>query len=271
MTHRLEALGTAPAAAYRGTFATASTIPVTGGELPPGWEGLYFPFDTALAELRPDGSPARDGILPEIELPRRMYAGEDTVFHTPLRYGERVEQLARAGSVVEKTGRSGKLVFADVEREYRVDGRLAIESTWHDVFLDAEPEGTPARPPAAAPDDAADWVETVALDERQLFRFSAITFNTLRIHYDLAWAREVEHQADLLVHGPLLRILLLDAIGRHEPGLAVRTASHRSHAPLLVNAPVELRGRRTPEGAEVLAVGAAGELLARAVVTAPAG
>ncbi|MFT4283315.1 MAG: hypothetical protein QM598_00605 [Protaetiibacter sp.] len=268
MPARHERLGTAPAAAYRGTFAPEAPIPVAGGALPPGWEGLYFPFDTPLGELRADGSPARDGILPEIELPRRMYAGEDTVFHAPLRYDDRVEQLASAGTLVEKTGRSGRLVFADISREYRVDGRLAIESTWHDVFLEAAPEGAEARPPASAPDEPADWSETVALDARQLFRFSAITFNTHRIHYDLDWARDVEGLADLLVHGPLLRILLLDAVGRNDPHLGVRAFSYRSHAPVLVGVPIELRGRRTAEGAEVLAVGAAGELLARGTVTA---
>jgi 3-methylfumaryl-CoA hydratase len=266
MPTRVETLATAPAAAYRGTFAPASAIPVEGAELPPGWEGLYFPFDTPLAELRPDGSPARDGILPEIELPRRMYAGEDTVFHSPLRFGERVEQAARAGSLVEKDGRSGRLVFADIVREYRVDGRLAIESTWHDVFLDAAPANAPARPPAPAPDEPADWNETTTLDARQLFRFSAVTLNTHRIHYDLTWARDVEGLDGLLVHGPLLRILLLDAARRHEPGRLIRSFSYRSHAPVLVDTPVELRGRATGSDTELLAVGPTGELLARALL-----
>ncbi|AYF97884.1 hypothetical protein [Protaetiibacter intestinalis] len=265
MPTRRETLSAVPAAQYRGTFAPSAVIPVSGGALPPGWEGLYFPFDADLAALRPDGTPARDGILPEIELPRRMYAGEDTVFHAPLRFGERVEQSARAGAVVEKTGRSGRLVFADIVREYRVDGRLAIESTWHDVFLEAAEPGAAAAP-VAAPEEPADWERRVTVDVRQLFRFSAITFNTHRIHYDRDWAQRVEGLAELLVHGPLLRILLLDAVAAHEPDLAPRTVAYRSHAPVLVDAEVRLRGRRTGAGVEVSALGPAGELVARASV-----
>ncbi|TXK18856.1 hypothetical protein [Homoserinibacter sp. GY 40078] len=266
MPTRRETLTTAPASAYRGTFAPHAAAPEAGAELPAGWEGLYFPFDQTLDELRPDGTPARDGVLPEFDLPRRMYAGERTVFHQPLRYGQLVEQHARAGEIVEKTGRSGRLVFADIVREYLVDGVLAIESTWHDVFLEASDPNAPAPSPATAPDGPADWESEIAVDARQLFRFSAITLNTHRIHYDRVWAREVEGLPDLLVHGPLLRILLLDAVAAHEPGFAPRVLDYRSHAPVLVDAPVRLRGRSTERGVQVTVVGPAGELVARGVV-----
>ena len=122
---RTELLGTAAAAAYRSTFAPDAPPPAPAASVLPGWEGLAFPFDTEFDDLREDGSPARDGVLPEFDLPRRMYAGEDTVFHRPLHFGDEVEQTVRAGSVVQKSGRSGRLVFADVVREYRVDGELA--------------------------------------------------------------------------------------------------------------------------------------------------
>jgi 3-methylfumaryl-CoA hydratase len=263
---RVETIGVQPAAQYRMTFAPDAPAPTPGAELPAGWEGLYFPYDAPFSELRPDGSPARDGILPEFDLPRRMYAGEDAAYHRPLRYGDVVEQRVRPGSIVEKEGRGGRLVFADVVREYRVDGTPAIESVWHDVFLEDAPPGAPSRALQPGPTEAPAWREELTLDVRQLVRFSAITFNTHLVHVDRDWAREVEHLDDLLVHGPLTRILLLDAALRHA-GAGARPASFafRAHAPILVGTPVVLR----PGAAgEVVALDAAGGLLASGTLVA---
>lgn len=264
-TIRRETLGTGPADAYRGTFAPSDAEATPRGELPPGWEGLTFPFDVPLTDLRPDGSPARDGVLPEIDLPRRMYAGEDTVFHRPLRFGDLVEQTVRIGSIVEKTGRSGRLVFADLVREYRVEGELAIESTWHDVFLEAD--STAAAPAATVPGPttAPDWREEAVLDERQLFRFSALTLNTHRVHYDRTWATEVEGLGDLLVHGPLSRILLLDAARRHRTG-TIAAAAFRATAPSFVGRPFAIEGRDQGNETEVVAIDGNGGLLSRSVI-----
>ncbi|WP_423464075.1 hypothetical protein ACO229_05580 [Promicromonospora sp. MS192] len=279
---RAEVLGTFPGAAYRGTFAPSAPEPGLGAELPAGWEGLYFPYDAPLADLRPDGSPARDGVLPEISLPRRMYAGEDTVFHRPLRYGNLVEQVVTAGDVVEKTGRSGRLVFADVVREYLVDGERAVSSTWHDVFLDvAGPGGGSGGGVSAGsvgPGAGADWSEPLRLDERQLFRFSALTFNTHRVHYDARWVREQEGLDGLLVHGPLLRIVLLDAAVRHEaampgeqggprePGERVGAFSFRVRAPLLAGTDAVIAGTRHGQESEVHLLDASGAPLATGTV-----
>lgn len=254
---RTHLLTTAAAEAYRGTFAPEAPAPADGGVLEPGWEGLTFPFKTALRDLRPDGTPARDGVLPEIDLPRRMYAGEDTVFHAPLRFGDEIVQSTAAGDVVEKHGRSGRLVFADLVREYRVGDEVAITSVWHDVFLEAAAPGSPPAPVAPPPATPPDWSEEVALDARQLFRFSALTFNTHLVHYDRTWAREVEGLEDLLVHGPLTRILLLDASRRHDDR-PIASSRFRAMAPIFVDRPFRLEGR----GDEVVAVDARG-LLAR--------
>jgi 3-methylfumaryl-CoA hydratase len=263
---RTETLDLRAASAYRSTFAPAAAEPVLGGELPPGWEGLTFPFDVPFADLRPDGTPARDGILPEIDLPRRMYAGEDTVYHRPLRFGDEIAQEARAGAVVEKTGRAGRLVFADIERSYLLGGEAAITSTWHDVFLES-PAATDAPPPRVepAPSSAADWTEQTRLDARQLFRFSALTFNTHLVHYDRAWAQQAEGLADLLVHGPLSRILLLDAAGRHD-ARRVAAFSFRAVAPIFVDRDVRLEGRADGATTEVIAT-AGDAVLARGTVT----
>lgn len=254
--------------AYRGTFAAAEAGRDAGDELPPGWEGILFPFAVPLADLRPDGTPARDGVIPEIDLPRRMYAGETTEFLRPVRVGDEVTQTTRLGSVVEKSGSRGRLVFVDVEREYAVAGGPAIRSVWHDVFLEQADPDAPVRPPRRDPDAAAsaDWVEELTPDARQLFRFSALTFNTHLIHYDRAWAREVEHLPDLLVHGPLTRILLMDAARRNAPTRRAVRLDVRAIAPVLVDRPLRLAGVATDAGTRVTALDATDVVLAVAEI-----
>src|SRR5690606_15888383 len=123
----------------------------------------------------------------------------------------------------------------------------AVRSVWHDVFLEAADPDAPSRPPRTDPDAApsADWIEEIVLDARQLFRFSALTFNTHLIHYDRAWARDVEGLPDLLVHGPLTRILLMDVARRHAPDRRAAKLDVRAIAPMLVDRPVRLAGRTT--------------------------
>lgn len=253
---RTERITASTVEAYRGTFAAADPALADGDVLPAGWEGVFFPFDAALADLRPDGTPARDGIIPEIDLPRRMYAGETTEFLRPIRVGDDVTRTTSLGSVVDKNGSRGRLVFVDVEREYAVDGEPAVRSVWHDVFLEAADPDAPAR--AARPDPAvvaeADWLEELTLDARQLFRFSALTFNTHLIHYDRAWARDVEGLPDLLVHGPLTRILLMDAARRNAPGRRPVRLDVRATAPMLVDRPLRFAGRTTGDTTRVTAV-----------------
>jgi 3-methylfumaryl-CoA hydratase len=232
------------ARAYAGTFAPGDAGLGAGDHLPPGWEGVYFPFTAPLADLRPDGTPARDGVIPEIDLPRRMYAGEDTEFLFPITIGDTVTQRTSLGDVTEKHGRGGRLMFVDVAREYSVDGAAAIRSTWHDVFLEHADPAAPTRDPRrdSAAIERADWVETHTLDIRQLFRFSALTFNTHLVHYDRAWAQGEEGLPDLLVHGPLTRILLMDAVRRHEPARTAASLAVRAIAPTLVDRRIRFAG-----------------------------
>ncbi|WZH38807.1 MAG: hypothetical protein PIR02_09055 [Microbacterium enclense] len=261
---RRQTLDAAHAEAYRGTFAAEEPTRADGDVLPAGWEGVFFPFAVALADLRPDGTPGRDGILPEIDLPRRMYAGEDTVFFRDLRLGDVVTQAAAAGAVTEKTGSGGRLVFADIERELSVDGHVAVRSTWHDVFL--EGSAGAGRAPRTDPSAAAGaaWIDEIVLDARQLFRFSALTFNTHLVHYDRRWAREIEGLADLLVHGPLLRMLLVDAARRHAPGRSITALRVRMTAPAFVDTPIRLCG--SSDASRVVALDAGDVILATAEI-----
>jgi 3-methylfumaryl-CoA hydratase len=271
---RTEVLGLVPAAGYRDTFAAEAAAPGPGSELPAGWEGVYFPFAEPFDRLRADGSP--DGtadVIPDFGLPRRMFAGEDTEFVAPLRFGEEVTQTTVLGDVTEKNGRSGRLVFADAVREYRVGGELRIRSVWHDVFLEAAPAApagaaAPAAPAAPVEVGADWWRHERVLDSRHLFRYSALTFNTHRVHYDRAWAREVEGLDDLLVHGPLTRMLLLDAASAAHPERRATAFGFRSKAPLFVDRPITITGHDLPDGStEVLALAPDGALAARGVVS----
>lgn len=248
MRTRLETLEATPAEGYRTTFTRGRPPLSTGEGLPAGWEGLYFPFSSPMSGLRPDGTPA-DDLVPDTDLPRRMYAGEDTVFHSRLRVGDSVERRERLDRVVEKAGSSGRLVFADIVREYRVGGRLAVETTWHDVFLG---EGSASRPPKDFEPVPGGWTEEVVLDSRQLFRFSALTFNTHRVHYDREWATSVENLPGLLVHGPLTRMLLLDAVTARRDDALPASFSFVALAPLWVDRTVVLAGH-DPDGETTVA------------------
>ena len=245
MIERVERAEAQRLAAYRGTFAVTEPERNVGDEVPAGWEGVLFPFAVPVTDLRPDGTPARDGVIPEIDLPRRMYAGEDTTFHAPVRIGDEVTQRTTLGAVTEKNGASGRLVFVDVEREYTIGGDARVRSVWHDVFLEAADPDAPPREPRRARDAVAeaDWVERMTLDARQLFRFSALTFNTHLIHYDRQWAQREEGLPDLLVHGPLTRILLMDAARRRRPEARARSLSVRMVAPSLVDREMRMAGR----------------------------
>lgn len=269
MSVRVEPLSATHAEAYRATFAAPDARLSDGDVLPPAWEGFYFPYDAAFADLRPDGSPARDGIVPEIDLPRRMYAGETTEFFGTLRLGDEVTQTASLGTMTEKQGSSGRLAFVDVVREYAVDGQLAIRSTWHDVFLGLPDPDAPVRPPRTDPDAAAaaEWIDDLELDVRHLIRFSALTFNTHLVHVDRTWAREQENLDDLLVHGPLLRILLMDAARRHVPGRAPRLLKVQAIAPTYVDTPVRLCGATSGDTTTVTALDPADVVLAKATIT----
>lgn len=264
---RTETLDPKRAENYRSTFASSLSRLVVGDVLPAGWEGLYFPFASGIDGLRPDGTPL-DDVVPDFGLPRRMYAGEDTVYHRPLHLGETVEQVESLGVVKEKFGNRGRLVFADIERTYSVEGEPAIETVWHDVFLGESSGAVELSETTTEPIRLGEeWqTNTFAPDSRHLFRFSAITFNTHRVHYDRAWAQETERLPDLLVHGPLTRNLLLDAVTSSHSGRSPVTFGFTASAPLFVDRPITLAVRDLENAeTEALALNDQGRVAARGV------
>ena len=230
-----------------------------GDPLPPAWLSLYFLPRFASADLRPDGSPRDTGVVPPMPLPRRMFAGERVRFHRPLRIGEPVRREIELTDLSAKTGGTGTLVFATViGRVFGAEG-LALEDERRTVFREdvkaGERNQAPRREPA--PSDVA-WRRTVTPDPVLLFRFSALTFNSHRIHYDRPWATAVEGYPGLVVHGPLTTTLLVDFARDHNPGRRIVAYATQARAPLFDTAPFELRGRPTASGCECWAVTPAG-------------
>jgi 3-methylfumaryl-CoA hydratase len=239
----------APANLLRLTFGRDEPELGPGDALPPGWQCLYFLPRFTLDALRPDGSPRDTGVIPPMPLPRRMFAGERFRFHRPLRIGDAVRRETELVDISVKTGGTGTLVFATVaQRVFTTDG-LAIEEERRTVFREEVRAGERNQAPRreTAPDDVP-WRRTITPDPVLLFRFSALTFNSHRIHYDRPWAMEREGYPALVVHGPLTSTLLIDFARDHADGRAILTYETQARAPLFDTAPFELRGRPSADG-----------------------
>jgi 3-methylfumaryl-CoA hydratase len=247
----------APANLLRLTFGRDEPEFGPGDPLPPGWQSLYFLPRFAPEALRPDGSPRDTGVIPPMPLPRRMFAGERFRFHHPLRIGDTVRRETELADISVKAGGTGTLVFATVTQRIFTGETLAIEEERRTVFREEVRAGERNQAPRreAAPDDAP-WRRGIAPDPVLLFRFSALTFNSHRIHYDRPWATEREGYPGLVVHGPLTSTLLIDFARDHVPGRVFTGYETQARAPLLDTAPFELRGRPTADGrgAELWAV-----------------
>ncbi len=226
-----------------------------GDALPPAWLALYFLPRIATAELRPDGSPRDTGVVPPMPLPRRMFAGERVRLRRPARIGERLRRETELADIAVKTGGTGTLVFATVRSRVLAADGLVLEDERRTVFREEVRMGERNRAPRRDPAPAdVSWRRRVAADPVLLFRYSALTFNSHRIHYDRAWAIDVEGYPGLVVHGPLTTTLLIDFARDHNPGRRVAGYATQALAPLFDTAPFELRGRPTASGCELWAV-----------------
>jgi 3-methylfumaryl-CoA hydratase len=213
-----------------------------GDAVPPCWHWLYFLPAARQSEIGPDGHPKRGGFLPPVPLPRRMWAGSRIEFNAPLRVGQSLSRSSHIDDVRMKEGRSGPLVFVNVRHEISADGAPAIVDRHDIVYRDMLTAGEPAPAAVAAPADAQ-WTRQVVPDDVLLFRYSALTFNGHRIHYDRRYVTAVEGYPGLVVHGPLIATLLLDLLRRELPGAEVRSFSFRAVKPLFDVAPFALCGR----------------------------
>ena len=191
-----------PMAAMNATLDRQEADPQPGTEIPQGWHQFWFLPTTRPGELGPDGAPTSSGVIPAMPLPRRMFAGTTWAFHQPLRIGDECRRETELTDIQRKSGSTGALVFATVvSRIYGPNG-LAIEEERGTAFREAVAEGSSsAAPKRETPPADTVWKREHSLDEAALFRFSALTFNTHRIHYDTPWAKDVEGYPALVVHG----------------------------------------------------------------------
>lgn len=239
-----------------------------GDALPPGWHVIYFTPRFGPSDLRPDGTPARSVLMPDMPLPRRMFAGQAFRFHRPLRIGQTLRQETELTDIALKSGSTGTMVFTTVVSRIVGPDGLAIEDERRIVYREEVKPGernqAPKREPAPAD---APWRRTVTVDPILLFRFSALTFNSHKIHYDRRWATEVEGYPALVVHGPLTQTLLIDFARDHAGGRTFTSFTTQARAPLFEGAPFELRGRPTETGCELWAVTPEGTVAMSASVT----
>ena len=228
------------------------------GTVPQGFHWCLCTPDARTAQLGADGHPRRDdsldSFLPPVPLPRRMWAASSVEFVGPLRLGETVERVSRVASVTEKQGGSGPLVFVEVAHETSSDAGIAVRETQSLVYRAAPAPDAPPIPPPAGADrfDAAGWDahREVVPSEALLFRYSALTFNSHRIHYDSPYATRAEGYRGLVVHGPLTATLLLDLASRELGDNALRTFAFRGVSPAICGEPLHLAMRGS--GAEIM-------------------
>ena len=240
----------APVRALSATLDRDDPEPVGGTVLPPLWHWLYFLPHHRQSELGPDGHAKRGGFLPPVPLPRRMWAGGRLNWLQPLKVGDSVQRTSRIESVTHKSGRTGDLIFVLVKHEVHNAAGLALTEE-HDIVYRAAPQpGDPVPPPVAA-EQGAPWVRDLQPDDVLLFRYSALTFNGHRIHYDRQYVTGVEGYPGLIVHGPLIATLLVDLVRRNAPGATIQSFNFKAVRPTFDIHPMRINGRPSADGKSV--------------------
>ncbi|GIZ11381.1 MaoC family dehydratase N-terminal domain-containing protein [Pseudomonas sp. NCCP-436] len=236
--------------------------PAHGEALPPLWHWAFFQEPVAESGLGEDGHPARGGFLPPADDRNRMWAGGRLEFFTALRVGAEACRVSTIKHIEEKRGRTGALLFVTVQHDYLQDGQLAIREEQDIVYR----EPTPPKAGSGEPMTAGDWREAVTPSSTMLFRYSAVTFNGHRIHYDWPYVTDSEGYPGLVVHGPLMATLNLGAFCRANPQARLRRFAFRGLRPLIAPNPFEVGGRIAGEGCAELWVGNEAGLAQRAKV-----
>ena len=234
----------APVRALSATLDRDDPLPQAGTRLPELWHWLYFLPHHRQSEIGEDGHAKRGGFLPPVPLPRRMWAGGRLAWEpgNPLQVGDRAERTSRIVSVTHKAGRTGELVFVLVRHEVRNERGLALTEEHGIVYRAAAQPGEAGPPPTPAPKDAA-FSRDIVPDDVLLFRYSALTFNGHRIHYDRRYVTQVEGYPGLIVHGPLIATLLVDLLRRNVPGAQLARFEFRAVRPTFDIAPFRVHGK----------------------------
>jgi 3-methylfumaryl-CoA hydratase len=246
-------LSAAPVRGLSATLDCDDALPVSGSTLlPPLWHWLYFLPQHRQSEIGPDGHAKRGGFLPPVPLPRRMWAGGRLRWlpENPLLVGQAVRRVSRIESVTHKAGRTGDLLFVLVKHEVHNARGLAVTEEHDIVYRAVAQAGDPVPPPVAA-EQGAPWQREIVPDDVLLFRYSALTFNGHRIHYDRRYVTEVEGYPGLIVHGPLIATLLIDLLRRHAPQAFIKSFNFKAVKPTFDLHPFRLNGHPSADGKTV--------------------
>jgi 3-methylfumaryl-CoA hydratase len=260
----------APIEAMICTFDRNEKVPKPGEPIAPGWHLCFLHSYARRASLGNDGAAAEGGVLPRIPMPRRMYAGSTFKFDGDIRVGDKVRRELEFTDIQLRQGSTGTLIVATQTRRIFTPRGLALSEAASTVFREevkaGEKSGVPVR--EAAPTDLP-WRRTITPDPVMLFRYSAITFNPHRIHYDRTYCLEVEGYPGLVVHGPFAQQCLFDLLRDSMPGRQIKTFAVRARAPLFDTAPFDVIGRPTADGkgAELWTVTPTGAIAAQATAT----
>jgi 3-methylfumaryl-CoA hydratase len=223
-----------------------------GTPLPLLWHWLYFLPLYRQSILSEDGHPTKGGFLPPVPLPRRMWAGSQFEFHAPICVGDKVSRTSTIEDVSEKSGRTGKLVFVKVKHELSSNGSNTPAITeFHDIVYRAAQDVAETPPPPTPAPKEATWRRGIVADEAFLFRYSALTFNGHRIHYDRRYVTQVEGYPGLIVHGPLIATLLLDLLRREQPEAKVKTFRFKAIRPTFDLNPFSVQAELASDGKSV--------------------
>lgn len=228
-----------------------------------GPQGIHWVLctpDAPMSQLGEDGHPLRndrpDSFLPPIPLPRRMWASSSVEFLAPIPVDAEIARRSSVTSIREKSGSSGALAFVDVSHETSANGAIRVRETQTLVYREANSGPAAPRPPSVEVDPSGwDHHRRLVPDAPLLFRFSAITFNTHRIHYDVPYAMDAEGYRGLVVHGPLMATLLLRLAAEALGDQTLRTFSFRAMSPAFAGEPLHLALRRSGPEIEFAAIG----------------
>jgi 3-methylfumaryl-CoA hydratase len=218
--------------------------------------------DTSTSELGEDGHPRKGGWLPPIPLPRRMWASSKVSFHAPIRAGGIITRRSTIANISEKMGSSGSLIFVDIDHETFAYGNPAVSERQTLVYREASTAAPTPRPVDTSLNFSEwHWHKSVTPSEALLFRYSALTFNSHRIHYDAPYAVEAEHYRTLVVHGPLTATLLLDLAGQSLGTNQLKQFSFRGQSPAFVGEPLHLVGKADASAITLAALGGDGRVV----------
>jgi len=254
-----DAIRPGPVALMAATLGLKDGLLEDGAPLPAPWHWLYFLEATGRDALGRDGHAALGQFMPPVDLPRRMWAGGKFDFRAPLCIGESIRKVSTINHVERKSGRSGELCFVTVRHQFFAGDELRLSED-HDVVYcqDRQPGEDSPTPPL--PPYEPDIIETVTPEPVLLFRYSALTFNSHRIHYDVDYCRDIEGYPGLVVHGPLTATLLLDLARRQAGAATLSDFSYRALSPLFHTHPFTIALRRDNNNLHVWATNPDGNM-----------